>query len=124
MNYLAHFYLSGEDPHWRVGGLMGDFLRGPVPEALPPGVRAGVMLHRRIDAYTDAHPVVGRSRRRVRPALRRFAGIVVDMSYDHFLASGRAGPGSPCRSMPMPSTGCCRRIGRTFPSPCNAASTT
>jgi acyl carrier protein phosphodiesterase len=86
MNYLAHFHLAGEDPELLAGGLLGDFLRGPVPEDLSPGLRLGVLLHRRIDAFTDAHPVTARSRGRFQPPFRRYAGILVDLFYDHCLA--------------------------------------
>lgn len=86
MNWLAHFYLAGPDPHARVGALLGDFHRGPVDALADPVWRAAVREHRAIDAWTDAHPVVARSRARLAGPLRRYAGIVVDVAYDHCLA--------------------------------------
>jgi acyl carrier protein phosphodiesterase len=86
MNYLAHLFFAEDDPDSVVGSLMGDFVKGRVPDDLPPKLRAGILLHRRIDSYTDAHPIFGRSRCRLRPELRRYGGILVDMFYDHFLA--------------------------------------
>ena len=86
MNYLAHFHLAGEDPELLAGSLLGEFLRGPVPEDWSPGVRLGVRLHRQVDAFTDAHPVTARSRGRFQPPFRRYAGILVDLFYDHCLA--------------------------------------
>ena len=86
MNFLAHAYLAGDDPALRLGGMLGDFVKGPLPCGLPPDVARGVELHRRIDSYTDAHPVFRQSRARVSPARRRYAGIMIDMFYDHFLA--------------------------------------
>ncbi|HUW36821.1 MAG TPA: ACP phosphodiesterase [Rhodocyclaceae bacterium] len=86
MNFLAHALLSGPDPALRVGGLIGDFVKGPLPGALPARIAAGVALHRRIDGYADAHPAFRRSCARVGPSRRRFAGVMVDMFYDHFLA--------------------------------------
>ena len=65
---------------------MGDFGKGRVDENLPAGIRNGVLLHRRVDTFTDAHPVVQRSKARIRPEFRRYAGILIDMFYDHFLA--------------------------------------
>ena len=87
MNYLAHLYLSDRDPDSLVGSLMGDFLKGRVGDDLAPAVRRGVILHRKVDAYTDSHPVIRASKRRISPDFRRYAGILVDIFYDHFLAS-------------------------------------
>ena len=86
MNFLAHAWLAGPDEAYRLGGLLGDFVKGPVPEHLPPGVADGVRLHRAIDAYADTHPAFRASRGRVSPERRRVAGVMVDMFYDHFLA--------------------------------------
>jgi len=86
MNFLAHAWLAGDAPADRLGGLLGDFVKGPLPAGLPPDVAAGVRLHRRIDLYADAHPAFQRSRARVSPLRRRFGGVMVDMFYDHFLA--------------------------------------
>lgn len=86
MNYLAHLYLADEAPESLIGSLLGDFYKGRISDELAPALRAGVVLHRRVDAYTDAHPVVGRSKRRIDPAFRRYAGILIDLFYDHFLA--------------------------------------
>lgn len=85
MNHLAHLRLSPPDPHWRLGALLGDFVRGTDLSAHPEGVRRGIELHRAIDAFTDAHPVFAQSRRRIDGPLRRFSGVLVDVFYDHFL---------------------------------------
>lgn len=88
MNFLAHLFLGPKDPEQALGSLLGDFVRGPVGRLqLPEGVREGIWLHRRIDSFTDAHPLVQRSRERVSPQRRRYAGIMIDMFYDHLLAS-------------------------------------
>jgi len=86
MNFLAHAYLAGDSPADRLGGLIGDFVKGPLPAGLPPDVAAGVRLHRQIDVFADAQPAFIRSRSRVSPARRRVGGVIVDMFYDHFLA--------------------------------------
>ena len=86
MNYLAHAYLAGALPADRVGGVMGDFVKGVLPAGLPPDLAAGVRLHRQIDVFADTHSAFIRSRQRVSPERRRFAGVMVDMFYDHFLA--------------------------------------
>ena len=86
MNHLAHALLAGDDPGMVFGGLLADFVRGAPDPALPPAVRAGIRLHRRIDRYTDAHPVVAAARSRFQPPLRRYAGILLDVWFDHCLA--------------------------------------
>lgn len=86
MNFLAHALLAGPDHALRVGGLMGDFIKGPLPGTLPLPIAAGVVLHRRIDGFADSHPAFRRSCARVGPLRRRFAGVMTDMFYDHFLA--------------------------------------
>ncbi|HUR55655.1 MAG TPA: ACP phosphodiesterase [Gemmataceae bacterium] len=86
MNFLAHLHLSDGTPGSMLGGILADFVKGPDVAALPPDVIAGVMLHRHIDAFTDRHPVVQRSVSRVSAKLGWFAGIVIDVYYDHILA--------------------------------------
>lgn len=89
MNYLAHALLAGADPDHRLGGLLGDFVKGPLvpaPAGLAPAVVQGIVLHRRIDSFADAHPAFQRSRQRISAARRRYSGIIVDLFYDHFLA--------------------------------------
>jgi acyl carrier protein phosphodiesterase len=86
VNFLAHLYLAEPTAPGLLGALMGDFVKGPLDARQPHELRRALILHRRIDAYTDAHPVVRGSRARVSPAYRRFAGILTDMFFDHFLA--------------------------------------
>ncbi len=87
LNYLAHVFLAGEADSDRLGGLLGDFVKGPLPCGLPPPLADGVALHRRIDSYAETHPAFQRSRSRVSQARRRYAGVMVDMFYDHLLAA-------------------------------------
>ncbi|MEH6389884.1 MAG: ACP phosphodiesterase [Pseudomonas profundi] len=88
MNFLAHLFLGPQQPQLALGSLLGDFVKGPlVSMQLPEQVKQGVWLHRRIDSFTDAHPMVIRSKQRVSATRRRFAGIMVDMFYDHLLAA-------------------------------------
>jgi acyl carrier protein phosphodiesterase len=86
MNYLAHAFLARATPERLTGGLLGDFVKGALDGRYSPAVRAGIALHRAIDGYTDRHPLVQASRARVSVARRRFAGVLVDVFYDHFLA--------------------------------------
>ncbi|MCP5459195.1 MAG: DUF479 domain-containing protein [Gammaproteobacteria bacterium] len=86
MNYLAHLYLAGAEPHTLIGSLLGDFAKGRIDPTWPPPVRQAVIQHRRVDAFTDSHPIVNRSKQRLGAELRRYAGILVDVYYDHLLA--------------------------------------
>ncbi|PWK83857.1 ACP phosphodiesterase [Fulvimonas soli] len=86
MNHLAHALLAGDDDGLRLGGLLGDFVRGAPDPALPTAVAAGIRLHRAIDAYTDAHPEVLAAKALLPPPYRRYAGILLDMWFDHCLA--------------------------------------
>ena len=86
MNLLAHALLASPDAELMLGSLIGDFVRGRIDPALPPKVRAGIALHRAIDAYTDAHADVAAARALFEPPFRRYAGILLDMWFDHLLA--------------------------------------
>ncbi len=85
MNYLAHLFLSKTDDHSLVGNLLGDFMNGWDVEDMPPGVLAGLQNHRAIDGYTDSHSVVRELRTLFSPERRRFAGIILDVAFDHYL---------------------------------------
>jgi len=86
MNFLAHALLSGDAEADRIGGLMGDFVKGPLPAGLPPALASGVALHRAIDSFADRHPAFIASRARISPLRRRVGGVLVDLFYDHLLA--------------------------------------
>lgn len=86
MNVLAHALLAGQDPALRLGGVMGDFVRGTPDPSLPPRVRDGIRLHRAIDVFTDSHPEVTAARERLPAPFRRYAGILLDVWFDHLLA--------------------------------------
>ena len=86
MNVLAHALLAGADPALRLGGVMGDFVRGTPGEPLPQRVREGIYLHRAIDTFTDSHDEVRAARERLPAPFRRYAGILLDMWFDHCLA--------------------------------------
>ena len=86
MNLLAHALLAGGDDDVRFGSMIGDFVRGAIDPALPDGVRGGIALHRAVDAYTDAHADVAAARALFEPPFRRYAGILIDVWFDHLLA--------------------------------------
>jgi acyl carrier protein phosphodiesterase len=87
MNHLAHALLAGDDEWLKLGSVMGDFVHGPVDAlALPPRVLDGIRLHRAVDVHTDAHPQVLAAKELLPPPYRRYAGILLDMWFDHCLA--------------------------------------
>ncbi len=85
MNFLAHLYLSQPTVQARVGNLLGDFSRGLDIGSLPADVVTGLHNHRRVDALTDRHPAVVAARSCFSPQRRRFAGICLDVLFDHYL---------------------------------------
>ncbi|RAV27641.1 acyl carrier protein phosphodiesterase [Sinomicrobium soli] len=87
MNFLAHIYLSGDDELLRIGNFIADGIKGRKYLEFPPGVQKGILLHRHIDTFTDQHPIVRRSTRRLHPGYGHYSGVIVDMFYDHFLAA-------------------------------------
>jgi acyl carrier protein phosphodiesterase len=87
MNFLAHIYLSGNDPQLMIGNFIGDFVKGgSLIGRYEPQVIKGVELHRAIDEYTDSHEVVQKSKDRLRPKYRHYSGVIIDMFYDYYLA--------------------------------------
>ena len=86
MNYLAHLHLGGDQPAQLLGSLYGDFVKGWLSGQWPPEIEAAIGLHRRIDAFTDSHPLLAASRARFPLTRRRYAGILLDVFFDHCLA--------------------------------------
>jgi acyl carrier protein phosphodiesterase len=86
MNYLAHLHLGGQRPEQLLGSLYGDFVKGLLPGRFPLEIEEAIRLHRRIDAFTDAHPLIKRAMGRFPAERRRYAGIVLDVFFDHCLA--------------------------------------
>ncbi|HCY42696.1 MAG TPA: DUF479 domain-containing protein [Prolixibacteraceae bacterium] len=87
MNYLAHIYLSGDSEEIKLGNFIGDFVKGNRYKEFPEQVAFGILLHRRIDSFTDQHADVGECIKLLRPAYGKYSGIVIDVFFDHFLAS-------------------------------------
>ncbi len=86
MNYLAHIFLSGNHPSIQVGNFIGDFVKGSRFESFPKGIRKGIIMHRKIDSFTDSHEVVIDTKAFIRPVFGRYSGIILDMYFDYFLA--------------------------------------
>lgn len=86
VNWLAHVFLSEPNVEFQLGNLLADVVRGPQREAMSADFVRGAVRHKAIDAFTDAHPVVKRSRARVNSEHRRFSGVLIDVFYDYCLA--------------------------------------
>jgi acyl carrier protein phosphodiesterase len=86
LNFLGHLWLADQTRTSLAGAVLGDWLRGRIPDRFPEELRLGVALHRRVDVMTDSHPAVAATRAGFRPGERRYAGIVLDVAMDHLLA--------------------------------------
>lgn len=86
MNFLAHIYLSFNDKEITIGNFIADSIRGNKYKHLPERIQQGIMLHRAIDTFTDAHPTVRKSSKRLHKNYSHYSGVIVDIYYDHFLA--------------------------------------
>lgn len=86
MNFLAHAYLSFNQPKVLVGNLLGDFVRGNIEEQFERDIVTGIMLHREIDSYTDKHPLVKEAQELLKPKFFKYSSVITDMYFDHFLA--------------------------------------
>lgn len=89
MNFLAHLALAAPNDASRIGNLLGDFSKGTesvLRTQLPDPLVDAIMMHRAIDRFTDNHPNFKQARQLLSPEQRRFAGISVDIIYDHFLS--------------------------------------
>ncbi|WP_374979977.1 ACP phosphodiesterase [Pseudomonas solani] len=86
MNYLAHLHLGGDQPAQLLGSLYGDFVKGPLDGRWPAQIEAGIRLHRRIDVFTDAHPLTAEAKALFPASRRRVASILLDLFFDHCLA--------------------------------------
>ncbi len=86
MNFLAHIYLSFEDDEITIGNFIADSIRGNKFKHYPDRIQKGILLHRAIDTFTDAHPIARRSSKRLHKNYSHYSRVIVDIFYDHFLA--------------------------------------
>jgi acyl carrier protein phosphodiesterase len=88
MNYLAHAYLSFEQPALITGNMIADFVKGQSRLAVyDPAIQAGIRIHRAIDTFTDQHPLTLHAKQYFRASSGLYSGVFVDLVYDHFLAT-------------------------------------
>lgn len=86
MNFLAHIYLSFDDDEISIGNFVADSIRGNRFQHFPERIRQGIILHRAIDTFTDAHPIPRKSSKRLHRNHSHYSRVIVDVFYDHFLA--------------------------------------
>ncbi|MCC5920194.1 MAG: ACP phosphodiesterase [Cyclobacteriaceae bacterium] len=87
MNYLAHMFLSGNDESVMLGNYIGDFVKGKEIYTYDAPVKKGIVLHRAIDQFTDQHEIVRKGKKRLFEKYRHYSGVIIDIFYDHFLAT-------------------------------------
>ena len=86
MNFLAHIYLSGSSDLIKIGNFMADGVRGKQYLTYDSEIQKGIVLHRAIDTFTDAHPIFRKCTKRLHSEYHHFSGVIVDVFFDHFLA--------------------------------------
>lgn len=86
MNYLAHTYLSGNNNKLMIGNFIADSVKGNNYQHFDKEIQKGILLHRKIDEFTDNHPLTKQSGALLKPHYHRYSAIVMDIFYDHFLA--------------------------------------
>ena len=87
MNFLAHIYLSGDSRELLIGNFIGDYVKGKDYEKYPPAIQEGIIMHRKIDWFTDDHAITKMAKKLVREEYGLYSGIVIDIFYDHFLSA-------------------------------------
>ncbi len=87
MNYLAHVYLSGSDKALCIGNFIADHVKGKAYLDYPETIQKGILLHRRIDHFTDQHPLFKKNVSLLFSQFRHYSRVIVDMFFDHFLAA-------------------------------------
>lgn len=86
MNYLAHAYLSFEQEEVLVGNMISDYVKGKTKFEYAPKIQIGIALHRKIDSYTDDHPIIKDAKKLFQPSYRLYAGAFIDVIMDYYLA--------------------------------------
>ncbi len=86
MNFLSHIYLSGESEGLIIGNFIADSVKGSAFNQFSAEIKSGILLHRKIDSFTDSNPIVEQSKLRLRSKYKKYACVIVDIYYDHYLA--------------------------------------
>ena len=87
MNFLSHIYLSGDSEGLIIGNFIADSVKGSAFKQFSPEIKNGILLHRKIDSFTDSHQIVEQSKKRLRANYKKYSSVIVDIYYDHYLAA-------------------------------------
>lgn len=85
MNFLAHYYLSFQDPALQLGNLLGEIVKGNQYKNFDKSIQQGILLHRAIDTFTDGHLIVQQSSSHFHKTQHKFSPIIIDVVYDYML---------------------------------------
>ncbi len=85
MNYLSHLFLAEDTEESKIGNLLGDFVKGRLNDDYNPGIIKGIKTHRMVDSFTDSNKVIRQTKKLISPGRGRYAGVLVDIFFDHFL---------------------------------------
>ncbi len=86
MNFLGHQYLAQHDTDLMVGNFIADAVKGKAFKLYPEGIAKGILMHREIDSFTDTHAATREGRKRLQTRYKKYAAVLTDVFYDHFLA--------------------------------------
>lgn len=86
MNFLAHLYLSKNNTNLIIGNFIADGIRGKEIQHYSAEIKEGIILHRAIDTFTDAHPIFRKSKRRLNARYRHYDSVIIDIFFDYYLA--------------------------------------
>ena len=86
MNYLSHLFLAENSEESMIGNLLGDFVKGKLRDDYPLEILKGIKTHRKVDSYTDKHPVVKNTRNLISVKRKKYSGVLTDIFFDHFLS--------------------------------------
>jgi len=86
MNFLAHIYLASKTDHSIVGSILPDLCKPNEWRLLDDKIIKGCLMHQRVDKLTDNHPSFVLLKNTISDKRRRFAGIILDVAFDHILA--------------------------------------
>jgi acyl carrier protein phosphodiesterase len=86
MNFLSHLHLSGDSEGLIIGNYIADSVKGSAYNKFSHEIQQGILLHRKIDTFTDTHPIVEQSKKRLREKYKKYSSVIVDIYYDHYLA--------------------------------------
>jgi acyl carrier protein phosphodiesterase len=87
VNFLAHLYLSGNSDGIKMGNFIADHVKGNDYNNYPIEIKNGILLHRKIDSFTDSHSIVKHSKSFLQPKYHKYSGVIIDIFYDHFLST-------------------------------------